>query len=63
MSDRKALLNRALTALSGLWVSFPHDGYCSRCGEDLVERYAYQLNQDKPIAITGCPKCHRSFCE
>lgn len=35
----------------------PQDGYCCYCHGDTVdERWSTQL-------ITGCNKCHKSFCE
>lgn len=38
----------------------PHTGYCWSCGADLVE-----LEGDNwPTAfVTGCWKCHRSYCD
>jgi hypothetical protein len=37
----------------------PHDGVCNYCKQDIVTRY-----EDRWSAlITGCPKCHHSFCD
>lgn len=35
----------------------PPGGRCCNCGEDIVDE-----NWEKYL-ITGCPKCHRSFCD
>jgi len=35
----------------------PTDGRCWGCGKDIVnEKWATEL-------ITGCPHCHRSYCD
>lgn len=35
----------------------PSDGICNSCNADIVnEKWASEL-------ITGCPKCHRSYCD
>lgn len=35
----------------------PKNGRCFSCGQDIVnDRWATEL-------ITGCPKCHRSYCD
>ena len=59
---RAELLVIARKELAGMWVSFPTDGFCTRCGEDLIDRHAWQLSNE-PHPITGCVQCHRSFCE
>ena len=62
--EREGLLKVATKNLKDMWVSFPFDGYCTTCRCDLVDRYANSLGQaDSTITITGCPACHRSFCE
>lgn len=33
-------------------------GYCWSCGYDLVDTESMSMK-----STTGCPKCHRSFCE
>lgn len=58
---REALLQKATKNLSELPINFPFDGRCG-CGEDLIERYAWQLTHTDGYKITGCPGCHRSFC-
>lgn len=38
----------------------PSDGKCWSCGIDLVEFYG----DDYPtVYISGCRKCHRSYCD
>lgn len=60
---REKLLKRAKECLSNIPISFPTDGICTRCNEDLIDRFAWKLNQEEGIMITGCPNCHKSFCE
>ena len=38
----------------------PADGICWSCKTDLVERYGDRFPR---IYISGCPVCHRSYCE
>lgn len=40
----------------------PHDGYCWSCRADLVEQYGLE-SIAKGHNVTGCRKCHRSFCD
>ena len=60
--ERHRLLIRAKSAIGEMPICFPFEGKC-RCGCDLIDRFANQLNQDTPKVITGCPECHRSYCE
>ena len=36
-------------------------GYCWSCGRDLLEYYSDDALSKS--LITGCPYCHRSFCD
>lgn len=40
----------------------PYNGYCSTCKADLVEFYGVDT-YSSGINITGCPRCHRSYCD
>ena len=38
----------------------PSDGICWSCHEDIIPHYG----NNWPVAkITGCPICHRSYCD
>lgn len=39
----------------------PFDGYCFSCGRQIYEEIT--LKKAKTDLITGCPWCHRSFCD
>ena len=42
----------------------PSDGKCWRCGKNIAEGpKGITLEQLGDYIITGCPYCHRSFCE
>ncbi len=40
----------------------PHDGYCHYCDTDLVLYFGTQ-KWAGGLSLTGCPKCHRSYCD
>lgn len=40
----------------------PPDGFCWSCGADLVAQYGAS-SLAAGYQVTGCRKCHRSFCE
>lgn len=40
----------------------PQDGYCWSCKADLVPQYGLKAIADG-LNVTGCRKCHRSFCD
>jgi len=48
---------RKQSELSHGWVSFPYDCIC-QCGYDFTLDKS-SLEEPK----TGCPKCHKSYCE
>ena len=48
---------RKQSELSQGWVSFPYDCIC-KCGYDFT---ADKSSLEEPK--TGCPKCHKSYCE
>jgi len=37
----------------------PYDGVCNYCKQDIVTGYEGRWLRH----ITGCPKCHHSFCD
>lgn len=42
----------------GAYICFPFDGICPACGFDFIRcPEAYER------LISGCPHCHRSYCE
>lgn len=43
------------------FVFAPHDGICSSCCKQIYE--IISLERAKKELITGCPHCHRSFCD
>jgi len=44
---------------SGFPLFMPSDGFCNRCGADLLER----VSPGNKYPVTGCWKCLMSFCE
>lgn len=38
----------------------PQDGFCFSCGQQIYTRKANQASKEH---ITGCPYCHRSYCD
>lgn len=38
----------------------PCSGICWSCGTDLVEYFG---DKYETVWISGCPKCHRSYCD
>lgn len=48
----------------------PKSGYCYNCGKSIyiaIEKGSYKsgitLERAKTELVTGCPHCHRSFCD
>lgn len=39
----------------------PTDGYCYHCNADLI-KYELEHKNDGSKLVTGCHKCHRSYC-
>jgi len=48
-----------LCELRGFAIFMPRDGYCYR-GHDVVAVRGEDL---RTAVVTGCPVCHRSFCD
>lgn len=44
-------------------VFLPNDGYCFRCGIDVVKVLIKKGRTGKEELVTSCPECHVSFCE
>ena len=40
----------------------PHNGRCPHCGEDLIAQYGIAAICSG-MNVTGCRRCHRSFCD
>lgn len=40
----------------------PHDGKCSNCRQDIVPKLI-EMGLDGTGLVTGCPLCHRSYCD
>lgn len=56
-ASARALRQRRLCARSGLPLFAPPSGACYRCGRNVYERL------DGASLVTGCPFCHRTFCD
>ncbi|PKM61667.1 MAG: hypothetical protein CVU99_02590 [Firmicutes bacterium HGW-Firmicutes-4] len=49
----------------------PRSGKCYRCGRDIYQNYLLGTHWEPKISnghdgktlVTGCPHCHRSFCD
>lgn len=39
----------------------PEDGFCFSCGKQIYTRK--NINSARNELITGCPHCHRSYCD
>lgn len=60
LEDHREELKNIQNALQSGWISYPADGRCPFCGTDMLY---YDEHAARSRAITGCPACHRSFCE
>lgn len=56
-----ACAKNVTTRESGAVHFTPRDGYCPYCDADLVLYYGTS-RWAGGLSITGCPKCHRSYC-
>jgi len=41
----------------------PKNGYCYSCRRDIVQPLIDRGKTGKDELITGCPLCHRSYCD
>lgn len=58
---RDDLITQRRANKPGIWDDFmPKDGYCTRCRADLVSLFG---DRWATANISGCPKCHKSYCE
>lgn len=39
----------------------PYDGQCFNCGNQIYDKISFQ--RASTDLITGCPHCHRSYCD
>lgn len=50
----------------GSWMDgsffMPGDGFCYHCKADLIA-LEIARNNDGSELVTGCPNCHRSYCD
>ena len=63
-SEREAFLQKQRQVCREGKMPFfmPSSGYCWGCGGDVVAGEMAEGN-DGRILVTGCPFCHRSWCE
>jgi hypothetical protein len=61
LSRREATLQNHANAKDSMHFT-PLDGRCWSCQTDLVEHYGVDRFA-AGINITGCPKCHKSYCD
>jgi len=57
--DRESLIERQKKLCIKINAPFfaPNNGFCWKCGKDMVNG-----DWDKEL-ITGCPHCHKSYCD
>jgi len=41
----------------------PADGMCYKCGSDVISALIKRGENGSKELVTGCPICHRSYCE
>jgi hypothetical protein len=41
----------------------PYNGMCWACGRDVVKSLIERGLRGKEDLVTGCPLCHRSYCD
>lgn len=41
----------------------PEDGFCWSCGEQIYARRGRGIHYASTELVTGCPHCHRSYCD
>jgi hypothetical protein len=60
--DRKELIQKQVDYCKTKNLPFfmPPDGYCYNCKKDILIQCQELLDKE---LITGCPYCHRSFCD
>lgn len=63
-TEHSTLMKRRKTEFPEKWPKAPDfcpsNGRCYVCGHDFVD----ECGERFPTAfITGCPKCHRSYCD
>ena len=62
-SEREAFLQKQRQVCREGKMPFfmPSSGYCG-CGRDIVEG-EMEYGNDGRTLVTGCPYCHRSYCD
>jgi hypothetical protein len=58
-----AAAQRRYCAAKSLPMFAPSDGRCGWCHGDIDGKGRYSVEEAGSGMITGCPICHRSFCD
>jgi hypothetical protein len=65
-ATRKEFMEKQSQSVKEGWMKghyfMPHDGYCYSCRADVV-KLELERGNDGSGLVTGCPKCHTSYCD